>query len=231
MRQLVIPAAALLLVACAVHRETSALARQAAAGDAQAQYAYGVTLLVTEQGKLNRPRAAYPWLMKAAQQGLPNAQALVGLCLQRGWGVEPNEQQAVEWYKKAIHQGQSGAAMQLAELSASHAAPEAAGAWLEEALAKGPGTPEAHLMLATLYLRQGLPTKAVRHLRYAALDGNAEAAYRMASCYEEGVGVPRDTRLMIGWLTNAADLGYKPAKARLEELLRSTLPQPAPAAP
>lgn len=203
------------VVGCAAHRE-SALARRVAAGDARAQYARGITLLITEDGRLYRPDEAYPLLLAAAEQGLPNAQALVGMCLQHGWGVKPDDKAAREWYQKAIMRGQSGAAMQMAVLFAD--TPKEAAHWLELALSRGRGTPDAQLMLASLYLRQKEYHKAVQFLRFAALDGSGEGAYLMASCYEMGVGVPKDERLMMGWLQNAADMGYKPAKVRLKEL-------------
>lgn len=197
-----------------MHRHT-ALSRAAAAGNARAQYAYGITLLITEEGKINRPEKAYPWLLAAAKQGLPNAQALVALCLHRGWGVEPDEKAAVEWYRKAILRGQSGAAMQLAAHPAAGASSKDVAEWLETALSQGRGTSSARLALASLYLSNKEYKKAVQQLRFAALEGNAEAAYLMAKCYEEGTGVPKDANLMRGWLQNAADMGHAPAAERL----------------
>lgn len=187
-------------------------------GSAAARYAQGIRLLVHPDGSLNNPEEAYPWLLSAARKGFPNAQAMVGLCLQKGWGVEPNEQEAMAWYKKAARKGQSGAALQLAQSLRDSGSPDKAVEWLETALSKGRGTPEAHIMLASLKFRRHAERAAVSHLRYAALDGSAEAAYLMALCYEVGVGVPKDEQLMLGWLKNAADLGYAPAKELLSGL-------------
>lgn len=182
------------------------------------QYAQGIRLLVHEDGSLNRPAEAYPWLLSAAQSGLPNAQAMVGLCLQQGWGVQQDAQQAREWYEKAARQGQSGAAMQLAQSFRDSGDPASAAEWLETALSKSHGSPEAHIMLASLSFRLGAERKAVQHLRCAALDGSAEAAYLMALCYEVGSGVPKDEQLMNGWLRTAADRDYAPAKEMLQKM-------------
>lgn len=208
---------ALLAAGCRTPK-LSEVERMAANGDAEAQYACGITLLVNRTGRIYRPEKAYPWLLAAAKQGLPKAQAVVALCLERGWGVQADAKAAEAWYKRAVERGQSGAAMQLASNPRTAATPKEAAHWLETAMAHGRATPEARLMLASLYLKQGMQREAVQQLRFAALDGSAEAAYVMSLCYESGVGVPRDERLMRGWLKNAADMGYKPAKARLREM-------------
>lgn len=45
------------------------------------------------------------WLKKAAEQGLVVAQNELGYCLQHGIGVKKNLTEALEWYEKAILQG------------------------------------------------------------------------------------------------------------------------------
>lgn len=208
--------AAALLLSCAARKEPQPT--PVSAGSAAEQYAQGIRLLVHPDGSLNQPDQAYPWLLAAAQQGLPNAQAMLGLCTQFGWGVEPDEKAAMAWYKKAARQGQNGAAMQLARSFRNRNNSEEAVKWLEMSLAKGRGTPEAHVLMASLCFRRREEQKAVTHLRYAAMDGHAEAAYLMALCYEVGAGVPKNEQLMLGWLKSAAEMGYKPAKTLLSEL-------------
>lgn len=208
---------ALLLSSCAGQRTPAPIIT----GSPAEQYARGIRLLVREDGTLNRPKEAYPWLLSAAKSGLPNAQAMVGLCLQQGWGVAADEMKAREWYEKAAAQGQSGAAIQLAQSFRDSGDPKQAAEWLETALAKAPGSPEAHVMLASLCFRLHAERKAVHHLRYAAVGGSAEAAYLMALCYEVGTGVPKDEKLMLGWLRLAAEQGYAPAKEMLQEKTRT----------
>lgn len=187
---------------------------------ASAQYAQGIRLLVHESGTLNKPAEAYPWLLSAAKKGLPNAQAMVGLCLQKGWGVAVDEKEAEAWLLKSAEQGYSGAALLLAQICQGRGEADKTEAWLNAALARGNAAPEAYIMLATLYSQRGEFHKAVGLLRLAAMDGSPEAAYRMSRCYELGEGVPQDERLMLGWLKNAADMGHKGAKQRLRELKR-----------
>lgn len=209
--------AAAALAACRTTGSSAAGAQPVITGSPAEQYAQGMRLLLHPSGALHRPEQALPWLRSAAAAGLPNAQAILGLCLQHGWGAAPDEEQARAWYMKAAEQGQSGAAVQLAKLCCRSGSPEEAAHWLELALAKGRGTPDAHVQLALLCLRSRQERKAVTHLRYAAMDGSAEAAYLMALCYAAGAGVSKNEELMLGWLRSSAELDYPPAKLMLKE--------------
>ena len=57
--------------------------------------------------------------------------------------------------------------------------------------------------------------EAVTYIRYAAMQGSAEAAYRLSRCFAEGTGVPTQPALARGWLINAAELGHPRARAIL----------------
>ncbi len=57
--------------------------------------------------------------------------------------------------------------------------------------------------------------EAVRWLRKAADQGLAEAQYVLASCYEEGYGVPRDDRMACEWYGRAAAQGHPKAQFEL----------------
>lgn len=185
--------------------------------DAGLLYAQGLRLLVSDGGSIDEPSRAYPWLLAAAERGNPRAQAAVGICLQRGWGVERDERKAVSWYRKAAQQGQSGAAIELALLAGKHGSEDEAMHWLKTALASGWGLPEAHLMLASLYLHKHMYREAVQHLRYAAMDGSGEAAYLMSLCYAGGCGVPKNEELARGWLSIATEAGYDPSAQQAQK--------------
>ena len=57
---------------------------------------------------------ALTWFLKAADQGMADAQFRVGLFLQKGWGKPKDPVQAVSWYLKAANQGQKDAQLYLA---------------------------------------------------------------------------------------------------------------------
>ena len=57
-----------------------------------------------------------PQIQQAAQQGDPDAQAILGTMYKRGWGVERNDSQAYEWLEKSAKQGNKMAQNNLAGL-------------------------------------------------------------------------------------------------------------------
>ncbi|MCK9589826.1 MAG: tetratricopeptide repeat protein [Terrimicrobiaceae bacterium] len=74
-------------------------------GQPDAAYALGEIYYFGDYGKTVDYAAAYPYLLKAAEAGHPNAQNTVGVLLENGQGVGMNASKAEEWYKKSAHQG------------------------------------------------------------------------------------------------------------------------------
>ena len=48
---------------------------------------------------------ATKWIRKAAEQGHPDAQFLLGTCYENGEGVPQNHTEAAKWFRKAADQG------------------------------------------------------------------------------------------------------------------------------
>ncbi len=70
-------------------------------------------------GKYGEPvdyPVAYPFLIKAARQGHPDSQNLVGVMLENGQGVDANEQDALDWFRKAAESGLVKSQMNLGRL-------------------------------------------------------------------------------------------------------------------
>ncbi len=57
--------------------------------------------------------AAARWFMKAAEQGVAEAQLHLGVMLLNGYGVEENPRRAFKWVKEAADQGLAGANREL----------------------------------------------------------------------------------------------------------------------
>lgn len=112
---------------------------KAQAGDAQAQFMYGLLL---DLPQLNRPHSdALPWFVKSAQTGLPEAQYQVGHSLLVGRGCQCQETKGVDWMRRAARGGQTDAEITLAmyTLKGTPDAEQqrAARLWLEQATASG----------------------------------------------------------------------------------------------
>lgn len=90
--------------------------------------------------------AAYPCLLKSAEQGHPEAQNLVGVMLENGQGVAPDENRALDWFRKAAEDGLARSQMNLGRLLGLESADQArrleALAWLSLAADQGDVTAE-----------------------------------------------------------------------------------------
>jgi tetratricopeptide (TPR) repeat protein len=113
---------------------------KAEAGDPRAQLVYGMVVSGLPQLKQTRAEGM-PWILKAAQSGLPTAQFMVGYSALQGWGCECDEPKGLVWLHKAAAADQSDAQVVLANyLLRGDPGPEEidkALTWLERAAASG----------------------------------------------------------------------------------------------
>ncbi len=207
----------LLLASC---YQNGLLKELAYSGNPAAQYELGRRMLIGVKGMPEAPATAVPWLRLSANGGDNRAMTALGLCYERGLGVELSLDSAREWYKRGARSGNSNACLALVQLETRAGNLPAAARWLEP-LAEG-GSVDAQLLCGKLCLSghagKGKESTAVRYLRFAAMQGNAEACLLMSSCYAAGVGVPKNEGLMLGWLENAAAAGDEKAKKMLEKV-------------
>lgn len=193
-----------LMMTAACHHN-GRLARQAAEGDPLAQYEYGRRLLTGQKGMRHNPQQAVAWLRAAAADGYAPAQSVLALCYERGIGIKADADEAKRLYTLAAAQGHAPACRALIaqELRAGNAA--GATGWLRS-MAEG-GNPAAQLLYGKSCLNgefgKARVGEGVRYIRFAAMQGNAEACRLMSACYAEGIGVPKNEALAEGWLRNA----------------------------
>lgn len=181
------------------------LAKQAASGDADAQFRYGRALL--RKDKKAHANIALSYFCAAAGQGHPTATAAVAFCHEKGLGTPRNRRLARLWYGKAERLGHPESTFALAAMDMQDG--NAAGAIRRLEPLCELHCLQAELYLAFLYMGGESPCfnpeKGVRYLRYAAMDGSTEAAGMMAVCYEKGLGVPRNEKLAQGWRSIARE--------------------------
>jgi tetratricopeptide (TPR) repeat protein len=88
----------------------------AMSGDARAQFTLAL-IYSSGNGVKEDHKQAADWCKKAAEQGLPEAQGLLGMMYETGiGGITQNYEQAVEWYKKAAIQQNAQAQSSLGKL-------------------------------------------------------------------------------------------------------------------
>jgi len=174
---------------------------QAAAegGDAAGQYLYARCLQVGV-GVGADASTGFRWMLRAAEQELPIAQANIGVCYEDGDGVPADAQEAVRWYRRAA--------------DANHPAGLTA---LGVCLQTGRGVAKDAAVAVALYRR-------------AAEQQSARAMCSLASCLQNGDGCPVDEREALRWYRAAADRGYVDAHNQVGWCLQNGIGSAADAA-
>lgn len=127
--------------------------------------------------------------LKLAERGIADAMSNVGTCYSSGKGVELNLESAFEWFMKAAKANNPSAMTNLAQCYQT-----------------GRGVTQSAYEAVQWY------TKATEM-------GSPFAMYNLGACHERGEGVfYKDMQAALRYYESAADLGFTPARARLEDL-------------
>jgi localization factor PodJL len=133
--------------------------------------------------------------MRAAIQGLPDAQYNLGALFDKGLGVPKDPVRAAIWYHSAADQGHPSAQLNLGLAYAS-------GSGVEQNFAE-----------------------AARWFRRAAEQGNVTAQYNIAALYANGKGVEQSDVEAYAWFSIAAAAGDVEARDQMEKFARRMTPQ------
>ena len=138
------------------------------------------------------PAAAKKWFQKTLRQAQPaaakgdaNAQFILGVLCERGWGTKENKAQAAVWYRKAAEQGYPRAQVALG--------------WMYN---NGMGLAKNE-------------KESCAWFRKAAEQGFAEGQRSLGTCYDFGGGVEKDKTAAVDWYLKAAEQGNDGAKGAL----------------
>ncbi|MBT9450667.1 sel1 repeat family protein [Akkermansia glycaniphila] len=146
----------------------------------------------------------------------PVIQYLIGTLYMKGSCVAWDREKAVQWYEKSAMQGYARAQRNLGRcyLFGKGVQKNRAGAiyWYRKASEQLPNT---LLDLAIILLHQTQTQsdlqEAVTLLHTAAENGNANAAYVLASLYADGRGVPKNMQAAAKWFLQATNMGPEEA--------------------
>ena len=156
-----------------------------------------------------------------AEQGDAKYQYAYGVCYEKGWGVEQDMKEALEWYRKAALQENGPAYNSIGnsyrEGNGVKTDANKAFEWYQ----KGAEVKDAQAMLnlGNCYY-YGMGTEkdvntAVKWWKDAADNGNAYAMAQMGDCYYFGLGVDKNLAKAIEFYTPAADKNIPSALYRL----------------
>lgn len=166
---------------------------------------------------------AFKWFGRL-QKDFDNAEGMYGLgwCYQNGIGVDTDEVQAVDWYKKAVERGNRRALFHLGSCYAKGLGGlpkderKAFVLYQEAERLNVPGTAYA---IGLCFLEgKGVEKdleKGLAYLNRAASEGDVKAMNSLAKCFAEGIGVAIDKTKAIEWLSKASDAGDHISAQRL----------------
>lgn len=151
-------------------------------------------------------------LRKAANQGDPAAQFLLGHAYDNGFGVAKDVREAVRWYRRAAeeHRGDGATPATLLPVKDFFHAFES----YRSAAQRGDLSAQLYLALAYDTGRDvsSSPVEAVRWYRIAARAGSAAAACNLGRLFHNGDGMPKDSAEAAIWFRSAADRGNMQAQ-------------------
>ena len=187
------------------------LEQMAESGDRNAQMCLGASLALALGERTHDPTLALACIRKAADNGLPDAQFLLGLHLVENSERRSNHTASVleqieglAWVQRAADGGNA-----LAQLWIGRRATPESVRWLRKAAAQGCAG-ASYLLGARLWQGQGVDKNAAAAMSSfldAARRGHLDSMLMLAYGHVEGVGVVRDAVQAYAWYNVAAGKG------------------------
>lgn len=154
-------------------------------GDVTAQFHLGAAL--EDAGE---DAQALLWYRKAAEQGLSEAQFILGVRYFHGRGIQEDKAEGIRWFRQAAEQGHLSAQFELGCCLLFTSDAQMAAYWFEKAAQNGHA--RAHGMLGVLYENgrgvQQSYTAAVFWYQKAVAGGDAIGQHQLANLYDNGYG-------------------------------------------
>ena len=195
-------------------------------GDADEQYLLGLAYETGSAGTTNYAEAV-KWYLKAAQQGIPEAQNNLGWIYLNGYGgVSKNVDEGVKWLTKAAENGNMQASGRLAfhylfgENKNENKNIQEALRWFRFGAGRGDVSLQKSL---ALFLKDGNypfndvekdPNEAAKWYLRAAKQGDGDAQVSIGAMFAEGSGVSQDFVESYKWFNIAAASSEKQAAER-----------------
>ena len=154
-------------------------------------------------------RAAFPRLLKDAEQGDAVAQDHVAYLYMSGLGVEQNYNEALKWLEKAVSQGNASAQNHLGIMyhNGTGVACDLHKAGELWEMAAQQGNTNAMLNLGGNLGRKGWQKKGMARFKKEAEMGNSYAQLCLGWIYKYGKGVMMNDSLAVKWFRKAAESG------------------------
>lgn len=170
------------------------------------------------------PEKAISWVSASADNGVVEAQYILGKLYEDAFGVTRDTAKAIHYYKLAADQNHLKSKLKFAQLSLMHGSTEQQHQALNilNTLITDKNSSEASLILGDLYLTgQGVPKdeqKGIDLLKKAAETGNREAQYKLGVLMFKGEIIEKNIQRAVYWISISATQEYPKAMLALCEL-------------
>ena len=189
-------------------------------------------IFLFNQYMANDHKQAFYWLQLAALNKQASAQYNLALMYENGIYVTKDVLLAIHWYCQAAELNHSDAQIRLGELylekNSLFCNEKEAEKWLS--LAAAEGSTKAMVKLCQLYLSSNFSKDKVfmacNWLDMASKINDKEAIFNIATMYELGIVLPKDTDLAIELYSKIADCDYLKAQINLGHHFFNLKPSP-----
>jgi TPR repeat protein len=169
---------------------------------------------------------AYAQFQKLSDEGMQKADNMIGVMYEQGYGINKDDNTAIEWYKKGMAFGDPDAMLSLANIYAAgfeDTQPDITKAMSFANLAAAKNCTEAMVFLGRKYadgkqgVAQNMPI-ALKWLNKACELGDRKAMLAMGAAYlSDEPGLTKDEQKGIYWIKKAAESGSPKAMKFLYE--------------
>jgi len=185
-------------------------------GDKEAQFQLA-KMYERGQGVEQSDELALNWIKKAAHNGLGKAEFMYANMLSFGRGLEQKDtKKALLWYERAAEHGHPEAMLKLASLYFEN---NTENIKLYESLSWA-------LKAATFPVVSNnanlLHNEILKTIKLRARAGDKYAQYKIATMYQDGIGIEKDAKKAKHWFKQSAKQGHLEAQFQLGMLLAST---------
>lgn len=156
------------------------------------------------------PEQAFKWLLKSALHGNASAQCNVGWCYENGYGTIRNFNEAFKWYESSARNHDKYGISNLGNCYMQGIGCQVSSSKALEFLtiAANQGDAEDWRRLAGCYYKFGYNSEAFYWFEKGAKNGDLTSIECVIECYQKGVGVKKDKKMVKYWQEKYWDSYY-----------------------
>lgn len=162
---------------------------------------YFVALAIMDGSLSGEPSQAFTFLTDAANNGMPDAQYMVGSCYYQGYGVNQDLNLALEWYTKGAENGNANAQYMVGLAYTNSSKYNEAYQWYKKSAEQGNAYAQKELGILYYWGRGVVEDNdlAFEWFSKSAKNGYSWGQYWLGSMYQLGYGTSKNRDTALEW--------------------------------